>query len=142
VEDHRVKLIGRRTTIQLLGVGLTAGGFLGAAACKQDKGGAGGGGSETPTPAQAPTAAPTPTAALDCNTPIEPASKTTRAIMQYKNPAAIPEKHCSACSQFIEAKYGACGGCKLFTGPVDPKGGCLSFAPKAADGVPAPAKSG
>jgi hypothetical protein len=59
--------------------------------------------------------------------------------MQYKNPAAIPEKHCSACAQFIPGKYGDCGGCKLFTGPVNPNGGCLSFAPLAGA---APAKSG
>ncbi len=130
------KLIGRRQSLRILGMGLTAAGFLGAAACKQ-----GGEPSQNNAPAP-PSPAPAAPAeeALSCNTPIEPASAQSRKIMQYKNPAAIPEKHCSACSQFIEAKYGDCGGCKLFTGPVNPNGGCLSFAPKA--GAAAPAKSG
>ncbi len=131
------KLIGRRESIHLLGVGLTAAGFLVSTACKQ--------GNESPqnSPPAPPAPSPTPPAPaaepLSCNTAIEPASAQQRKIMQYKNPAAIPEKHCSVCSQFIEAKYGDCGGCKLFTGPVNPNGGCLSFAPKAGA---APATSG
>jgi hypothetical protein len=67
---------------------------------------------------------------MDCNSPIDATSKTTRKVMQYKNPAVSPDKKCTLCTQFQEAKYGACGGCKLFTGPVDPNGGCQSFAPK------------
>ena len=121
------KLLGRRDTIHLLGVGLAATGLFGLAACKQDNGAPQGGGSPSPSPvattppaatAPADTAAANGAAAGTCDSPIEAASKTSRKVMQYKNPAAIPEKHCSACSQFIEAKYGDCGGCKLFTGPV------------------------
>ncbi len=137
------KQVGRRETILLLGAGLAAGGVLALAACKQQQEGTQGGGGESPappSPAPAPAPSPAPQAAGgDCNTPIDAASKQTRLIMQYKNPAAIPEKHCSACAQYIPAKYGDCGGCKLFTGPVNPNGGCLSFAPLAGA---APAKSG
>ncbi len=142
MEERRAsKLVGRRYTLHLLGVGLAAGGFL--AACKQDKESNSGGEPTAPTP---PSGQPSPqpaagggSAALDCNTPVDAASKQTRLVMQYKNPAAIPEKHCSACAQYIPGKYGDCGGCKLFTGPVNPNGGCLSFAPLAGA---APAKSG
>ncbi len=135
------KLIGRRQTFHLLGVGLTAAGVLASVACKQGSDSSSQSGASTPPSPASPPPAPPAEEALSCNSPIEPASAQSRKIMQYKNPAAIPEKHCSACSQFIEAKYGDCGGCKLFTGPVNPNGGCLSFAPKA--GAPAaPAKSG
>ncbi len=131
------KQVSRRETIHLLGVGLATTGMLALAACKQQQQDAtpSGGGGATPAPAPAPQAA-----VLDCNTPIDSTSKNARLVMQYKNPAAIPEKHCSACSQFTPNKYGDCGACKLFTGPVNPNGGCLSFAPLA--GAPAPAKSG
>jgi hypothetical protein len=135
VKTESEKQVSRRETIHLLGVGLATGAFLALSACKQQQEATQ---HESPT---APTPAPQPqAAALDCNTPIDATSKNARLVMQYKNPAAIPEKHCSACSQFTAGKYGDCGGCKLFTGPVNPNGGCLSFAPLA--GAPAPAKSG
>jgi len=120
-------LLGRRRTLQLFGVGLGVTGVLALEACSKSGGGNnvtpvdnGGGGS-----------------ANDCNAAIDDASKTMRKTLQYADKAAVPEKHCSACAQFTAGAYGDCGSCKLFTGPVNPNGGCLSFAPKSA----APAKS-
>jgi hypothetical protein len=73
----------------------------------------------------------------DCMQDIDEGSKTLRRTLQYKSKAVVPEKHCSACAQFIPNKYGACGGgCKLIPGPVKPEGGCLSFAPIGSDAAP------
>jgi len=69
---------------------------------------------------------------MDCNTEVDEASKTMRKTLQYKKEATDPAKRCSSCAQYDAGKYGECGGCKLFTGPVRPNGGCLSFAPKEA----------
>jgi hypothetical protein len=118
------KLLGRRRTLQLLGVGLTATGLFGLEACSK---GGGAGPTADPKPADEPKAA-----ALDCNSTIDEASKTQRRTLQYKKEAADPAKKCINCAQFDAKKYGDCGGCKLFTGPVQPNGGCLSFAPKGA----------
>jgi hypothetical protein len=117
------KLLGRRRTLQLLGVGLTATGLFGLEACS--KGGSGGPTGDTkPGDPKAGT--------LDCNSTIDEASKTLRGALQYKKEAADPAKKCNACAQYDEKKYGDCGGCKLFTGPVQPNGSCLSFAAKEA----------
>lgn len=118
------KMLGRRRTLQLLGVGgLTATGLLGLAACdKKDGGGAGGG---------AGTASTGATGANSCNSAIDDTSKTMRKTLQYVEKATDDKKQCKACAQYNEKAYGDCGGCKLFTGPVKPEGGCLSFAPKA-----------
>ena len=144
MEHKPLKLFGRRETIQLLGLGLTA---SAVAACSKPDAAPQGACGAAPTPAAPSPAAPEATggaasgsAIMDCKSPIDPASKASRTVMQYKDPAASPEKHCSVCSQYIPGKYGDCGGCKLFTGPVSPTGGCLSFAPLA--GAAAPAKSG
>jgi hypothetical protein len=78
---------------------------------------------------------------MDCNATIDDTSRAMRRTTQYKDKAVVPEKHCSACAQYIAGKYGDCGGCKLFTGPVQPNGGCLSFAPIGAEGGAPPAKT-
>ncbi len=114
-------LVGRRRTLQLLGVGLGAGGLLALTGCPKS-----GGGSSTDSKGNAPQ--------QDCNATIDDASKNLRKVLQYTDKAVAPEKNCAACAQFEAGKYGDCGGCKLFTGPVNPKGGCLSFAPKVAEG--------
>lgn len=121
------KVLGRRRTLQVLGLGLGAAtGLFALGGCSKDKpagpeadpkAGAGGGGG-----------------AKDCNSTIDDASKAQRKTLQYKKVATVPEKKCTACAQYIEKSYGDCGGCKLFTGPVQPEGGCLSFAPKGAEG--------
>jgi hypothetical protein len=119
------KVLGRRRTLQLLGMGLTAGGLLGLG-CKQNSGTPSGG-----TESQGSTAA-------DCYATIDDTSKGLRRTLQYKDKSDTPDKKCSSCAQYDAGKFGDCGGCKLFTGPVNPNGACLSFAPKGA----APAKSG
>lgn len=115
--------VGRRRTLQLLGAGLaTAGGLFVLGACNKDQGSGGQGGSTSQGS----------TSAGGCNTPIEEASKQLRKTLQYKEKADNPEKVCKACAQYDTGKFGDCGGCKLFQGPVKPEGGCLSFAPKSA----------
>lgn len=111
--------IGRRGTLKLFSVG-AATSLLGFAvlACKKDtpQGGSSGdtkaGGNQ------------------GCDTEIDDTSRNLRKTLQYKKEASDPAKQCKACAQFEAAKFGDCGGCKLFTGPVRPNGGCLSFAPK------------
>lgn len=122
------KLLGRRRALQMLGVGVAAGGLLALEACKGNSGDAGGS-----------SGGPGPSSANDCMTDIDENSTTLRRTLQYSEKAAVPEKHCSACAQYIDGKYGKCGGgCKVIPGAVNPNGGCLSFAPKGA----APAASG
>ena len=119
--NNQSKLLGRRKTLQLFGVGVTTSGFLLLEACwsKGNSQGADGSGS-----------AP---GGEGCNTPIDEASKSKRKLLQYAEKAAVPEKHCSVCAQYEKGKFGDCGGCKVIPGPVKPDGGCLSFAPLDAD---------
>jgi hypothetical protein len=129
--DTDSKLLGRRRTLQMFGMGLAAGGLVVAGiGCSK----------ETPAPSADNGAAGGNTASGgggDCMQDIDEGSKTLRRTLQYKSKAVVPEKHCSACAQFIPNKYGACGGgCKLIPGPVKPEGGCLSFAPIGSDAAP------
>ena len=71
---------------------------------------------------------------MDCKSPLDDNSKNLRRTLQYKAKADPPEKNCSSCAQFQPGQYQECGGCKLIPGPVRPEGGCLSFAPKGAEG--------
>ena len=130
MHDDKVgsKLIGRRRTLQLLGVGLATGGsLLAVGGCKDDsKGGGATSGGEAPG-----------TSAKDCRSSVDDASKQLRRTLQYKAEAVDAAKKCKVCVQFQKGAYGDCGGCKLFTGPVNPEGGCLSFAPIGSDAAPA-----
>jgi hypothetical protein len=128
------EVVGRRRTLQLLGLGLAAGGLFVLDACSKPSGGGGGaGGSASGTPG---TTGATPG---DCTASIDDNSKNQRRLLQYRSPAADPAKHCSACAQYVDGQYGDCGGgCKLIPGPVKPTAGCLSFAPKGADAGAAP----
>jgi len=120
-KNDRAAILGRRRTLQLLGMGIGAAtGLVALAGC--DKGAPSGGGESKGG-----------AGALDCSATIDEASKATRKTLQYKKVAATPEKKCTACVQYDPGKFGDCGGCKLFTGPVQPEGGCLSFAPKGAE---------
>lgn len=125
------KVLGRRRTLQLLGVGgLAAGGLLGLG-CKKDEGGGGAAGGGSAKPASA---------GPSCNSAIDDTSKNLRKALQYKDKTDTAEKACSKCLQYTVGTFGDCGGCKLFSGPVQPNGVCASFAPQA--GGAAPAKSG
>jgi hypothetical protein len=118
------KMLGRRRTLQLLGVGsLSATGLLALAGCDNKKEGGGASGATT---GSAPAAG-----GNTCATSPDETSKTMRKTLQYKEAAADATKACKGCAQYNAGAYGDCGGCKLFTGPVKPEGGCLSFAPKA-----------
>jgi hypothetical protein len=145
-------LMDRRKTLQVLG--LAAGGLLVFQGCKEEaKAPAPAAKPPEPAPVAAkppePAAAPPaeaakpaepaaqPAAAADgevnCKeaAPIDEASKSLRRALQYKEKSAEAGKNCAGCAQFEAAKFGACGGCKLFTGAVNPAGHCLSYAPKA-----------
>lgn len=123
------QLLGRRRTLQLLGAsGLAATGLLGLAGCKKDEGGGAAGSSGAASTGGG------------CNAAVDDTSKNLRKTLQYKAKTDNPEKKCNGCAQYTVKTFGDCGGCKLFTGPVEPEGVCLSFVP-IAPGT-APAKSG
>lgn len=67
-----------------------------------------------------------------CSAPIDATSKQMRSTLKYADSTADPAKACDKCVQFVAGAFGDCGSCKLFSGPVQPKGTCASFAPNAA----------
>jgi len=114
--------LGRRRTLQVLGIGgLSAAGLL-SLGCGDNKKSAG---DDTKTGGDKKAGAD----ATGCDAPVDAQSKKMRKTLQYKEKASDPEKICSKCAQYEKDKFGDCGGCKLFGGPVKPEGGCLSFAP-------------
>jgi hypothetical protein len=92
-------------------------------------------GDETAAPAEAPEAG-APMAAASCDD-LSGLSETERAqseqmrqTLQYTSTSTIEGKHCSNCALYIAPEGGAaCGGCRLFPGPVSPNGYCNSWAP-------------
>lgn len=69
---------------------------------------------------------------LDCTKAgkIDKASELMRKALRYIEQTKFEGKDCVACMQWIPPKKGkTCGGCKLFSGPVNPLGYCLSYAP-------------
>jgi hypothetical protein len=123
--------LDRRRALVVLG-GLCVGGVFALAGC--------GGGSDNKSGA----GSAAPAGGTGCDAPITADSKTLRRNLQYKEKASDPAKKCVDCAQYEAGKFGDCGGCKLFPGPVRPEGGCASFAPKngAAPASAAPAGSG
>jgi hypothetical protein len=119
MSHHEDNKVGRRRTLQLIGVGgLSAAGLLVLDGCSKGEEGGGGGGGQA-------------AAGEGCNTPLDQQSQTLRGQLQYKEVSEKENQNCANCAQYIEdAPYGDCGGCKLFSGPVQPKGHCLSWAPK------------
>ncbi len=80
--------------------------------------------------------------AKSCDAAVDAKSKQMRKTLQYKDKADDAAKACEKCAQFEKGKYGDCGGCKLFAGPVQPAGSCLSFAQMpGADEAPSAAPS-
>lgn len=115
----------RRHALVVLGAGVSSvGALLTQSGCKQD------------APAEkkpATTAAPQKPAEQGTNCSaqggIDEQSKTMRRTLQYLEKSNKAGQNCASCSQYIAAAPNAsCGGCKLFTGPVNPNGNCLSFA--------------
>lgn len=65
-----------------------------------------------------------------CEGKIDGKSKQMRKALQYVDKSKKAGQVCSGCIQWVAPEKGAtCGGCKLFSGPVNPNGYCLSFAP-------------
>lgn len=73
-------------------------------------------------------------AGLNCKNKVtvDPAATQVRRTLQYIEKSNVPGKRCDNCAQFEAGKYKECGGCKLFSGAVNPAGYCLSWAVKAA----------
>lgn len=119
-DNKNPKMLGRRRTLQLLGVGVAAATGLALVGCDKKESSSssssGGGGA--------------------CTGEIDETSKGLRKALQYKEAAADPAKQCKDCLQYDKGKFGECGGCKLFTGPVKPGGSCMSFAAGEAGSTP------
>ncbi len=135
--DQNSKTVGRRITLQVLGVGglsatglsatgLSATGLLGLAGCG-NSGDESGGGSGAAG------------GAAGCDAPIDAQSRQLRTTLQYREVSQEEGKNCENCAQYIADAHGDCGGCRLFSGPVQPGGHCQSWAPLAAN-EPAPAE--
>jgi len=117
MSDTLESKFGRRRTLQVIGVGgLSVVGLASLGACSKGGGESEGGGAAA--------------AGEGCNAPIDAQSKQMRQSLQYVDVSQKEGQKCSTCAQYIPEKYGDCGGCKLFGGPVQPGGNCLSYAPK------------
>jgi len=105
--------LSRREFLARLGIGTLSIGAVGALA--NCKGGEGGG-----------------TAACNDLTGVPDAAKATRTALKYVDTSVTEGKSCEKCQQFTAPAGGAaCGTCKLFAGPVSPKGYCTGFVVKA-----------
>jgi hypothetical protein len=69
--------------------------------------------------------------AVDCseyNQDLTEADLQTRQALNYVDESAKPDQQCSNCRFWQPDKFeGACGGCQLFKGAVDPQGWCASW---------------
>ena len=126
------KMVTRRRALHV--IGMTTGGLV-LAGCAQEKAGV----PEKKKAAEAPKktasapAAAAPKADDDCGAAIDATSKNLRTTLQYVEKSQIAEKNCGNCLQYVAPAAGkTCGGCKLFTGPVQPTGYCLSWAAKVS----------
>ncbi|MEY3014315.1 MAG: hypothetical protein RIT45_3050 [Pseudomonadota bacterium] len=73
-------------------------------------------------------------AAAGCNdtSGLAEADKAMRTTNNYVEAAADASKACEKCQLYVAAAAGAaCGGCSVIKGPINPKGSCNLFAPKA-----------
>ena len=111
-ESREQVLITRRTLLRrslTLSVGVAAAAVLGAA-CKG-------------TPKE-----------LVCTDTVglPPVDIQTRKALEYVDKSPDPQKACASCAQYVGAPVGSCAGCKMFKGPVNPKGYCKAWASKEA----------
>ncbi len=121
------KNVTRRRALHV--IGMTAGGLVMAACAKE------GAQSEAPPeaagskPSEEPAKVAEAPAADDCAAEIEPQSQQLRTTLGYVAQSPNAEQLCSNCAQYVAPAEGKnCGGCKLFSGPVQPKGYCRSWA--------------
>lgn len=112
-DDERTRF-DRRRLLQLLGAGLGASGAVLALAGGEARAESSG--------------------AVSCKSKVttDPAAAQVRRVLQYMEKSNVPGKRCDNCLQFEAGKYKECGGCKLFSGAVNPAGYCLSWAAKPA----------
>lgn len=53
---------------------------------------------------------------------------TTRSHLRYVEQSRIPTRTCDNCKIYINPQPGKdCGGCQVLTGPIHPKGWCMSW---------------
>lgn len=84
--------------------------------------------SKKPQPAKAQTAQADPCSDL---TGVDPTDVQKRKSLGYTNKSPLPDSQCDNCKLWVPAKEGKeCGGCLLFTGPVNPEGHCTYWAPQ------------
>lgn len=123
------KLVTRRRALHV--IGMTTGGLV-MIGCAQEKKGVPAK-KEAPAKKEEPKKMAAAPSDDDCNATIDDTSKKLRSTLQYVEKSAIAEKNCGNCLQYVAPEGGKkCGGCKLFTGPVQAAGYCLSWAAKQA----------
>ncbi|GGM94549.1 hypothetical protein GCM10010967_29820 [Dyadobacter beijingensis] len=86
-------------------------------------------GSKKPLAAQTATS----TNADPCSdlTGVDPVDVQKRKSLGYTSQSPLPDSQCDNCKLWIPVKEGKeCGGCLLFTGPVNPGGHCTYWAPQ------------
>jgi len=111
--------LGRRDFLRQAGVASLAGAglVLGLAACSGEE-----------KPAAKATAAKTGTDPCNDLSALTAEEKATRTTFQYKEVTDDPKKPCDTCNFWLTPAAGqTCGGCTLVKGPVQPKGGCISW---------------
>lgn len=118
--------ISRRSMMKrsLVVVGAAASSSTLLAACSESGGESGG----AATPAE-----PAAPAGLNCTdtTGVDPAAVQMRTTLHYAETSADAARKCVDCALYTVAAAGACGGCAVIQGPINPDGTCDSFAPKA-----------
>ena len=62
--------------------------------------------------------------------PARAQQKATKQAMQYQEQPKNGQK-CADCLQFVPAKQGANGTCKVVEGPISPNGWCAAFVKKS-----------
>lgn len=64
-------------------------------------------------------------------TGVDPTDVQKRKSLGYASKSPLPDSQCDNCKLWVPAQEGKeCGGCLLFTGPVNPEGHCTYWAPQ------------
>lgn len=103
--------VGRRFALRVIGVG-GLGASLSLAACGGEESDDEGSQESGPS----------------CSSPIDAQSQQLRTNLQYVDQSTIEGRTCANCAQYTADTFGDCGGCNVFSGPVQPNGYCLSWA--------------
>ena len=68
---------------------------------------------------------------FSCSDTLDEPDIAARSRVDYIERSPDPARTCDACHQWLAPSSGRCGRCKLFPGPVHPKGTCRLFAPRS-----------